>query len=247
MNMLWRLVFVLLALQGINVAAATETAHNNTWGVYTVVKGDSLWSIAQKHPGATVASLAQANNIANPALIRPNMKLVITATHLVNKPARKVTATRKTMSVKTEAPCVAISSCDALRAIDRLGYPENVAKHLKKAVSDKTMLNGANAKHLDVVGVSYSAREGNTEYTFTIARKCTFKKTIRILRTQKQSTTDASDAQNLLNKTSPYAENEAGAIGRFTVLMRYKPERSRFSFFGKTTKKEAPTFVREHH
>jgi LysM repeat protein len=43
---------------------------------YTVVKGDSLWTIAKKH-GVSIAEIAAANNIRSNAVIRLGQKLII--------------------------------------------------------------------------------------------------------------------------------------------------------------------------
>ncbi|HEY0945590.1 MAG TPA: LysM peptidoglycan-binding domain-containing protein [Opitutaceae bacterium] len=45
---------------------------------YTVVKGDSFWSIAKKH-GVTVAELTRANSLGANASLRPGQKLIIPA------------------------------------------------------------------------------------------------------------------------------------------------------------------------
>ncbi len=67
-----------MADKSLNTAKPT-TAKASNRRTYTVVKGDSLWRIAEKMygKGAEFKKIAQANNIANPDLIRPGQELVI--------------------------------------------------------------------------------------------------------------------------------------------------------------------------
>jgi len=46
---------------------------------YTVVRGDTLWSIAKKfyNDGSRYPEIAKANNISNPDLIHAGQKLLI--------------------------------------------------------------------------------------------------------------------------------------------------------------------------
>ncbi|MCE0523251.1 MAG: LysM peptidoglycan-binding domain-containing protein [Methylacidiphilales bacterium] len=56
-----------------NVAPVAPTERPTT---YTIVKGDSLWSIAH-HFGTTVVSLRKANNLKKGALLHPGQVLQI--------------------------------------------------------------------------------------------------------------------------------------------------------------------------
>jgi LysM repeat protein len=56
------------------IVTATRSAGSGQ--VYTVQRGDTLFSISLRYR-VTVAAMAQANNIANPALIYPGQKLTI--------------------------------------------------------------------------------------------------------------------------------------------------------------------------
>ena len=59
----------------INRDSSKERNYNKE-RMYVVQKGDSLFSIAKKHPGITVAEIKKWNNIDNEN-IKPGMKLKI--------------------------------------------------------------------------------------------------------------------------------------------------------------------------
>ncbi len=81
---------------------------------YTVVKGDSLWSVAKKH-GITVPELAKANNLPNNASLKLNQSLVIPRTEVVTAPAMGATA----MAPEMERTTYTVQSGDNLGAIAR--------------------------------------------------------------------------------------------------------------------------------
>ncbi|HSP12775.1 MAG TPA: LysM peptidoglycan-binding domain-containing protein [Salegentibacter sp.] len=57
-------------------AASSNTSANNTSKVYTVKRGDSLWSISRKFPGVSVQNLRAWNNVGTSSL-KPGMKLKV--------------------------------------------------------------------------------------------------------------------------------------------------------------------------
>jgi membrane-bound lytic murein transglycosylase D len=59
-----------------NSTAATTTVEKDGTRIYTVKKGDSLWSISQKFPGVTVQNIKKWNDISSNNL-KPGMKLKI--------------------------------------------------------------------------------------------------------------------------------------------------------------------------
>ncbi|HEY0967287.1 MAG TPA: LysM peptidoglycan-binding domain-containing protein [Opitutaceae bacterium] len=79
---------------------------------YTVVKGDSLWTVAKRH-GVTVAELAAANNLMTNATLQLNQKLII--------PQKAVAAAAATGAPATTAdvPTYTVKSGDTLGAIAR--------------------------------------------------------------------------------------------------------------------------------
>jgi nucleoid-associated protein YgaU len=64
---------------GTTAAATKATAKAANSRSYTVVKGDSLWKIAEKiyGKGTDFKKIAKANHISNPDHIRPGQQLVI--------------------------------------------------------------------------------------------------------------------------------------------------------------------------
>lgn len=57
-------------------SSASNTKANNTSKIYTVKRGDSLWSISRKFPGVTVQNLRAWNNVGTSSL-KPGMKLKV--------------------------------------------------------------------------------------------------------------------------------------------------------------------------
>ncbi len=81
-----------------------STPSTSAGGTYTVVSGDSLWSIARKH-NTTTNELAQANNLDPKRPITAGMKLVIPGTnHETGKPAAKPSQPPPPASKPVEAP-----------------------------------------------------------------------------------------------------------------------------------------------
>lgn len=91
------------------VTTSTTTVNTNTTTTkeYTVVKGDTLYSIAKKN-GLTVAELMAINNLDSSAVIKIGQKLKITTgTSSTTKPAATTSAsssTTKTETVISQAP-----------------------------------------------------------------------------------------------------------------------------------------------
>ena len=79
---------------------------------YTVGKGDSLWSIANKHH-LTVAELAKANNIGVGTALQPGKKLII--------PGGKVTAAPKDLAAAPAAAAPARTNGEALTHVVQPG------------------------------------------------------------------------------------------------------------------------------
>lgn len=81
---------------------------------YTVVKGDSLWSVAKKH-GLTVAELARANNLSNNASLRLSQNLVIPSAAVVTPSALGAMA----VAPEVERTSYTVQAGDNLGAIAR--------------------------------------------------------------------------------------------------------------------------------
>ncbi len=60
----------------IEAGAVLRLPDGSAAGYHTVMPGDSLWKIAEKH-GTTVAALINKNRLCDPSDIRPGMKLIL--------------------------------------------------------------------------------------------------------------------------------------------------------------------------
>jgi LysM repeat protein len=94
---------------------------------YTVVGGDSLWTIAKRNE-VTVSELSRANNLAANAMIRPGQKLVIPGK---NTPATKETAAAASASYR-------VKSNETLAGIARrAGVPAATLRELNALKTDE--------------------------------------------------------------------------------------------------------------
>lgn len=80
---------------------------------YTVVKGDSLWTVAKRH-SVTVAELASANNLTTNATLQLNQKLIIPQ-KAIAPPAAEASAA----APAADSPSYTVKSGDTLGAIAR--------------------------------------------------------------------------------------------------------------------------------
>lgn len=80
---------------------------------YTVVKGDSLWTVAKRH-GVTVAELASANNLMTNATLQLNQKLIIP-----QKAVAPAAAGASAAAPAADSPSYTVKSGDTLGAIAR--------------------------------------------------------------------------------------------------------------------------------
>src|SRR6266404_4685248 len=88
-----------------NIKQAPETQNQNTRITNTVIKGETLWSIAKKYyqKDPTGKKIANANNIANPAKLEVGTNLSIPDT-VAPSPKAQITETAASTdsSIKTE-------------------------------------------------------------------------------------------------------------------------------------------------
>lgn len=88
-----------LVLTGAAPASSTPAPAPTASTDYTIVAGDTLFAIAQRH-GTTVAALLAANGLAADSIIYPGQKLSISA----DAPASSTTAPTSTASTALNAP-----------------------------------------------------------------------------------------------------------------------------------------------
>ncbi len=75
-----------------NEVTLTDKVNNNETGIYEVVKGDSLWKIAERkyNNGYAWTEIAKANNLKNPGILEAGQKLVIPEKVSVNNKEFKI-------------------------------------------------------------------------------------------------------------------------------------------------------------
>jgi LysM repeat protein len=116
---------------GTAAAAAIETPAPAAPQSYTVVKGDSLWSVAKKN-GVTLKELTTANNLTPSSSLRLGQKLVIPG----KTPAKAATSAAAAAS-GNETLSYTVKSGDTLALIARhAGTTKTAIKTLNKLKSD---------------------------------------------------------------------------------------------------------------
>lgn len=101
-----------VALEAAPVADVTPAT------TYTVVRGDSLWTIAKKHH-SSVAEIAAANNLRTSATVRVGQKLIIPATSVAGSSTQVQPA--ESTPVAAPAPATPRASGEAVKHIVRPG------------------------------------------------------------------------------------------------------------------------------
>ncbi len=115
---------------GTAAAAAIETPAPAAPQSYTVVKGDSLWSVAKKN-GVTLKELTAANNLTPSSSLRLGQKLVIPGKSPAKAPSSSAAG------AGSETLSYTVKSGDTLALIARhAGTTKNAIKTLNKLKSD---------------------------------------------------------------------------------------------------------------